>query len=196
MSSLRNICVYCGSSPGRTEIYAHAARQLAQALVSRDIGLVYGGASVGIMGVVADEVQALGGRAIGVIPEPLVRWEVAHDHLTELHVTQSMHERKTKMAELSDGFIALPGGIGTMEEIFEVWTWRQLGYHDKPVGLLNVAGYYDGMLSFLQHSMSEGFMGAWQLGLLQVGTEVDALLPALVQAAGFGQELVALRAVI
>jgi uncharacterized protein (TIGR00730 family) len=158
MTTLRNICVYCGSSAGRTDIYAQAAKQLAQALVQRDIGLVYGGASVGIMGVVADEVLALGGRAIGVIPEPLVRWEVAHDHLTELHVTQSMHERKTKMAELSDGFIALPGGLGTLEEMFEICTWAQLGIHNKPCGLLNIDGYYDPLRTFLDHAVAEQFV--------------------------------------
>ena len=145
---MKNICVYCGSSPGRQEAYSSAARALAKSLVDRNLGLVYGGASVGIMGLIADTVLQLGGRAVGVIPEALVRKEVAHKSLTELHVTQSMHERKTLMAELSDGFIAMPGGIGTLEEIFEIWTWAQLGIHAKPCGLLNAAGYFDALTTF------------------------------------------------
>jgi uncharacterized protein (TIGR00730 family) len=132
--SMKNICVYCGSSIGRQEAYSSAARDLARSLVDRNLGLVYGGASVGIMGLIADTVLQLGGKAVGVIPDALVRKEIAHKNLTELHVTQSMHERKTLMAELSDGFIALPGGIGTLEEIFEIWTWAQLGIHAKPCG--------------------------------------------------------------
>jgi hypothetical protein len=137
MNELKSICVYCGSSPGRLKAYSTAARALAASLVEQNIRLVYGGANVGIMGLLADAVLQLGGEVIGVIPEALVQKEVAHTGLTELHVTQSMHERKTLMAELSDGFVALPGGIGTLEELFEVWTWAQLGFHDKPCGLLN-----------------------------------------------------------
>lgn len=173
---LRNICVYCGSSPGRGELYADAARAVAAALVERDLGLVYGGASVGIMGVVADHVLHLGGRAVGVIPEALASREVAHYGLTELHVTQSMHERKTMMAELSDGFIALPGGIGTMEEIFEIWTWAQLGLHHKPCGLLNIAGYYDPLRAFLDHTVEERFVDPTVRGMLMVEGAPDALL--------------------
>lgn len=173
---LRNICVYCGSSPGRGELYADAARAVAAALVERDLGLVYGGASVGIMGVVADHVLHLGGRAVGVIPEALASREVAHYGLTELHVTQSMHERKTMMAELSDGFIALPGGIGTMEEIFEIWTWAQLGLHHKPCGLLNIAGYYDPLRAFLDHTVEERFVDPTVRGMLMVEDAPDALL--------------------
>jgi hypothetical protein len=173
---MKNICVYCGSSPGRLEAYVDGARALAQALVTRDLGLVYGGASIGLMGLVADTVLQLGGRAVGVIPKALARKEVAHKSLTELHITQSMHERKTLMAELSDGFIAMPGGIGTFEEIFEVWTWAQLGIHAKPVGLLNVAGYYDGLTTFLDHAAAEQFLKPQHRGVLIVEQEPVALL--------------------
>jgi uncharacterized protein (TIGR00730 family) len=173
---MKNICVYCGSSPGRIEAYADGARALARALVARDLGLVYGGASVGIMGLVADSVLQLGGRAVGVIPEALKRKEIEHKGLTELHVTTSMHERKTLMAELSDGFIALPGGIGTFEEIFEVWTWAQLGFHAKPCGLLNVAGYYDGLTHFLDHSVAEQFVKAAHRATLLVEAQPEILL--------------------
>jgi uncharacterized protein (TIGR00730 family) len=173
---MKNICVYCGSSAGRLEAYAEAARAMAQAMVERDLGLVYGGASIGIMGMVADAVLQLGGRAVGVIPEALARREVAHGGLTALHITQSMHERKTLMAELSDGFVALPGGIGTFEEIFEVWTWAQLGIHDKPCGLLNVAGYYDALISFLDHATQEQFLRPAHRALLIVEQEPGALL--------------------
>lgn len=174
--NIRNICVYCGSSPGRIDLYSDAARQLAEALVKRDIGLVYGGASIGLMGTVADQVLALGGRVVGVIPESLATREVAHHGLTELHVTRSMHERKTLMAERADGFIALPGGIGTMEEIFEIWTWAQLGLHHKPCGLLNVAGYYDPLHAFLDHTVTEGFVQPVIRGMLLVESDPDNLL--------------------
>jgi len=173
---MRSICVYCGSSPGRLEIYAAAARALAGILVERDIRLVYGGASVGIMGALADEVLRLGGRVVGVIPESLVRKEVAHASLTELHVTGSMHERKMTMADLSDGFVALPGGIGTLEEIFEVWTWVQLGIHHKPCGLLNVGGYFDGLIGFLNHAVAEGFVKPLQRAQLFVESDPGKLL--------------------
>ncbi len=137
---MRNVCVYCGSSPGRREDYVEAARAFARELVTRGMGLVYGGASVGIMGAVADAVLAEGGRVTGVIPQALQEKELAHPGLTELHVTDSMHQRKTRMAELADGFVAMPGGVGTLEELFEIWTWAQLGWHHKPCALLNVAG--------------------------------------------------------
>ena len=146
---MKAVCVYCGSSAGRRPEYAESARRLGGELVSRGLGLVYGGSSVGIMKVVADAVLERGGRVTGVIPEALVRKEIAHRGLTELHVTASMHERKMRMAELSDAFVALPGGIGTLEELFEAWTWGQLGLHAKPCGLLNVAGYWDGLTAFL-----------------------------------------------
>lgn len=173
---MKNICVYCGSNPGRQEAYSSAARALAQSLVDRNLGLVYGGASVGIMGLIADTVLQLGGRAVGVIPEALVRKEVAHKSLTELHVTQSMHERKNLMAELSDGFIAMPGGIGTLEEIFEIWTWAQLGIHAKPCGLLNAAGYFDALTTFLDHAVAEQFVKPPHRAILIVEQTPDLLL--------------------
>jgi uncharacterized protein (TIGR00730 family) len=173
---MRSVCVYCGSSMGRLGLYAAAARDVAKALVDRDMRLVYGGASVGIMGTVADEVLRLGGQAIGVIPESLARREVAHRSLTELHVTQTMHERKMLMATLSDAFIALPGGIGTLEEIFEIWTWAQLGIHDKPCGLLNVNGYFDPLISFLDRAVTEQFVKPAARSLLFVDSDPEELL--------------------
>lgn len=179
MNRIKNLCIYCGSRPGRLESYADAARKLAESMVKRDIGLVYGGASVGIMGIVANHVLQLGGRAVGVIPEALMLKEVAHHHLTELHVTPSMHARKMLMAELSDGFIALPGGIGTLEEIFEVWTWAQLGLHHKPCGLLNVEGYYDPLRKFLDHTVEEQFVQPDIRSMLIVESEPEALMARL-----------------
>jgi hypothetical protein len=176
MENMKSICVYCGSSPGRVEAYADAARSLAAALVERNIRLVYGGAGVGIMGVLADKVLELGGEVVGVIPEALVKMEVAHDNLTELHVTGSMHERKMLMAELSDGFIALPGGIGTLEEIFEIWTWTQLGLHQKPCGLLNIAGYYDALIGFLDHAAAEQFIKPVHRAMLIVERDAGVML--------------------
>lgn len=176
MTVINSICVYCGSSPGRIEAYASAADELAEALVSRNIRLVYGGAGIGIMGIVADRVLALGGEVVGVIPKALAHKEVAHASLTELHVTHSMHERKMLMAELSDGFIALPGGIGTLEELFEIWTWAQLGFHQKPCGLLNVEGYYDSLIRFLDHVLAEQFVKSHHRAMLMVETNPIALL--------------------
>ncbi|MGZ5049789.1 MAG: LOG family protein [Methylobacter sp.] len=176
MATIHSICVYCGSSPGRLDAYASAAHALAEALVARDIRLVYGGAGIGIMGEVADRVLELGGEVVGVIPKALAHKEVAHANLTELHVTQSMHERKMRMAELADGFIALPGGIGTLEELFEIWTWAQLGFHQKPCGLLNVAGYYDALIQFLDHVRDEQFVKPLHRDILMVESEPDALL--------------------
>ena len=152
---MKNICVYCGSSAGRREEYREAAELLAAELVTRNIGLVYGGASIGIMGAIADAVLARGGRVTGVIPEALAIREVPHHGLTQMHVVGSMHERKAMMADLSDGFIALPGGLGTIEELFEILTWSQLGFHAKPCGLLNVADYYQHLINFLDHSVAE-----------------------------------------
>lgn len=173
---MKSICVYCGSNPGRQEAYSRAARDLARALVNRNLKLVYGGASVGIMGLIADTVLQLGGEAVGVIPEALVRKEVAHPNLTELHVTQSMHERKTLMAELSDGFIAMPGGIGTLEEIFEIWTWAQLGFHKKPCGLLNTEGYFDSLTTFFDHAVAEQFVKQPHRSMLLVDSAPEMLL--------------------
>ena len=176
MTSINSICIYCGSSPGKRDAYATAAIALAESLVRRNIRLVYGGASIGIMGTVADQVLKLGGQVVGVIPKALAHKEVAHANLTELHVTQSMHERKTRMAELADGFIALPGGIGTLEELFEIWTWAQLGFHNKPCGLLNVEGYYDSLIGFLDHVLAEQFVKSHHRTMLMVETDPDALL--------------------
>ncbi len=176
MTPINSICIYCGSSPGRLEAYGLAAYALAEALVRRNIRLVYGGAGIGIMGRLADQVLKLGGQAIGVIPKALAHKEVAHKNLTQLHVTQSMHERKMLMAELSDGFIALPGGIGTLEELFEIWTWAQLGFHTKPCGLLNVEGYYDALIGFLDHVLAEQFVKKDHHAMLIVETNPDALL--------------------
>lgn len=173
---MKTVCVYCGSSAGRRPEYSAAARRLGEELVSRGLDLVYGGSSVGIMKVVADAVLERGGRVTGVIPEALVRKEIAHRGLTELHVTSSMHERKMKMAELSDAFVALPGGIGTLEELFEAWTWGQLGLHAKPCGLLNVAGYWDGLTAFLDHSVAEGFVKEANRAMLVVSGDPKELL--------------------
>lgn len=182
--SVSSICVFCGSRPGTNPAYALAARHMGQVLAARGIRLVYGGGRVGLMGVLADAALAAGGRVVGVIPEALLRLEVGHRALTELHVVPNMHARKRMMAELSDAFVALPGGIGTFEELFEVWTWLQLGYHAKPVGLLNVAGYYDPLLAFLDRSVAQGFVPPAQRALLQVETHADALLDRLAALSG------------
>lgn len=176
MPTINSLCVYCGSSPGRLEAYTLAAVSLAEALVRRNIRLVYGGAGIGIMGKLADNVLKLGGQAVGVIPKALAHKEVAHQNLTELHITQSMHERKMLMAELADGFVALPGGIGTLEELFEIWTWAQLGFHNKPCGLLNIDGYYDLLIGFLDHALTEQFVKKHHHGLLMVEETPAALL--------------------
>ncbi|MFD1426028.1 uncharacterized protein (TIGR00730 family) [Kroppenstedtia sanguinis] len=155
---MKNICVFCGSSPGSNPVYIEGAKQLGIALAESDITLVYGGARVGLMGAVADTVLDHGGQAIGVIPKSLVDREIAHTGLTHLHIVDSMHERKALMADLADGFIALPGGSGTLEEFFEVFTWAQLGHHQKPCGLLNLNDYYTPLLQFIDHTIREGFM--------------------------------------
>ena len=152
------ICVFCGSSTGYRAEYAAAARALALALVERGIGIVYGGGSVGLMGVLADTALEAGGEVVGVIPRPLASRELAHSALTQLYLVASMHERKALMASLADGFIALPGGLGTLEETTEILTWAQLGIHDKPVGVINVSGYYDGLRGLLAHGVEEGFI--------------------------------------
>lgn len=155
---MKRICVYCGSSPGRLPEYRKAASDLGRQMAARGLGLVYGGASVGVMGAVADAVLESGGSAIGVIPHALATKEVAHHGLDQLLVVDSMHERKAKMAELSDGFIALPGGWGTIEEIFEMLTWAQLGFHEKPCGLLNTENYYDSLFTFLEKAIEQQFV--------------------------------------
>jgi uncharacterized protein (TIGR00730 family) len=173
---MRRICVYCGSSPGRIPGYRQAAAALGEQLVERDLGLVYGGAGIGVMGAIADAVLTRGGQAIGVIPESLAVKEVAHEGLTEQHVVASMHDRKALMAELSDGFIALPGGWGTIEEIFEVLTWAQLGFHEKPCGLLNVNGYFDGLFAFLEHAIDQQFVKPAHRQMLIMETDASRLL--------------------
>lgn len=178
------VCVYCGSREGADPAHATAARAVGQHIGKRRWRLVYGGAQVGLMGVLADAALAAGAEVVGVIPRSLMAREVGHAGLTELQVVETMHQRKQAMAERADAFLALPGGIGSFEELFEAWTWRQLGYHDKPVGILNVAGYYAGLLDFLAHSVREGFMGEWQMGLIRAGGEATVLLEALVEEAG------------
>ncbi len=163
---MKTLCVYCGASLGKSPIYAEQARELAGAMVREGLALVYGGGKVGLMGVIADEVMRLGGEVTGVIPQALLDKEVGHHGLTRLHVVRDMHERKAMMAELSGGFIAMPGGIGTLEELFEVFTWSQLGLHDKPIGLLNVDGFYDRLIGFLQHVVQQEFLRPQQASLL------------------------------
>ena len=154
---MKSICVFCGSSYGTRETYADAARATGRVIADQGYTLVYGGARVGLMGTVADAALEAGGKVIGVLPKALEDKEIGHEGLTELHLVGSMHERKAKMADLSDAFIALPGGVGTLEEIFEVWTWGQLGYHKKPCGFLNIDGYYDHLIRFLDHQTDQGF---------------------------------------
>jgi uncharacterized protein (TIGR00730 family) len=170
------ICVYAGSNPGTNPAYAEAAAELARLLASRDIGVVYGGGKVGLMGILADSALAAGGEVIGVIPQDLMDREVGHGGVTELHVVASMHERKALMAELSDAFVALPGGIGTLEELIEVYTWSQLGLHDKPMGMLNVAGYYDGLAALLDHAVQEGFLRSQHRAALHTAATPAELL--------------------
>lgn len=155
---MRSICVYCGSQVGALPSYQEHAKLLAKTLVENDLQLIYGGGNIGLMGVLADEVMRLNGRVIGVIPIALHEKEVAHLSITELHIVKDMHERKAKMASLADGFIALPGGLGTLEELFEMLTWSQLEFHKKPVGLLNIDHYYDDLIRFLQHSVQQKFV--------------------------------------
>ena len=176
---MKRICVFCASSSGKLPAYREAARSLARALTKRRLGLVYGGSNIGLMGEIADAVLAGGGEVIGVIPKPMVSREVAHRGLNDLRVVETMHERKTLMAELSDGFIALPGGMGTLEEFFEITTWAQLGLHHKPCGLLNVAGYYDKLIEFLDQAMQEGFIKPIHRALMTVASDADSLLDKL-----------------
>ena len=179
-----SVCVYCGSRPGNDPVYAEAARATGQWIGEHGGQLVYGGGRNGLMGIVAEATQAAGGRVVGIIPKALVDLEQANTHCDELHVVDTMHERKALMADRSDAFIALPGGIGTFEELFEVWTWRQLRYHDKAIGVLNVAGYYDELLVFLANSVRAGFMSEAQMTLFKTDTAVERIMRAVVQAAG------------
>ena len=179
---MRRICVFCGSSTGLRPDYRLAAEAMGTALARRGQELVYGGGKVGLMGIMADAALAAGGRVTGVIPQALVAKEVGHAGLTELRVVRSMHERKALMAELADGFVALPGGMGTLDEMFEILTWAQLGIHAKPCGLLNVAGYFDPLLGFVRHSVAEGFVRQEHGSMLQVAAQPDALLDLLQHA--------------
>ena len=181
-----SVCVYCGSRLGNKPGYQALAQALGTAIGQRGWQLVSGGGRAGLMGTVADATLKAGGRVVGVIPESLMKLEVGHAGLTELHVVDSMHSRKQLMAERSDAFIAMPGGIGTFEELFEVWTWRHLGYHDRPLGLLDTEGYWLPMMAFLQHSVAEGFMGADQMAMLRVDDDIERLLDAM--AAGSGAD--------
>jgi uncharacterized protein (TIGR00730 family) len=178
-----SLTVYCGSRDGNTPAFIDVAVQVGRWIGAQGGQLVYGGGNNGLMGIMADATLRAGGRVVGVIPHALVEREWAKRDCTELHIVDNMHERKRMMAERADAFLALPGGIGTFEEFFEAWTWRQLGYHDKPVGLLNAGGYYDPLITFLQGSVSHGFMSDWQMDLVQVADDALTLLPALVQAA-------------
>ncbi|NVM79211.1 hypothetical protein FHW83_005048 [Duganella sp. SG902] len=172
----KSICVYCGANPGASPRFAEEARALARALVERNLSLVYGGGKVGLMGVIADEVLRLGGEVTGVIPTALVEREVGHTGLTRQFIVKDMHERKAMMAQLSDGFIAMPGGLGTLEELFEVLTWAQLGIHSKPIGLLNVDGYYDGLVSFVRHATEQELVRPQHAALMMVENDGEALL--------------------
>jgi len=183
---MKTLCVYCGSSVGKSPAYLAAAKALGEELIRRDITLVYGGASVGIMGAIADTVVEGGGKAIGVIPQSLANKEIAHTSLTELFVVDSMHTRKSKMAELSDGFVALPGGFGTLEELFEMLTWSQLGFHQKPIGLFNVAGYYNHLLAFLQNSLDQQYIKQQHHDLLLASDAVEPLLDQMLSFKSLG----------
>ncbi|MCG8614702.1 MAG: TIGR00730 family Rossman fold protein [Desulfobacterales bacterium] len=173
---MKRVCVYCGSSDGKKAEYKAAARELGAAMLEKDIGLVYGGAQIGIMGEIADTVVDGGGEVIGIMPKSLADREIYHTGLTRLEIVNSMHERKAMMAELSDGFIALPGGLGTIEEIFEVLTWAQLGFHRKPCALLNAIGYYDHLSAFLNHTVIEGFVNTASRAMLMTESDPRALL--------------------
>jgi hypothetical protein len=179
LSIVTSICVYCGSSPGKDPAFLRAAQEVGTLIAKRGLTLIYGGGNVGLMGALADTVLAAGGRVVGVIPDHLVRWEVGHNGLTERHVVESMHERKAKMASLADGFLALPGGVGTLEEIIEVFVWMQLGLHAKPCALLNVNGYYDPLVKFLAHMTESRFLRPEQLSQLIVAREPSEALDRL-----------------
>jgi len=176
---MRRICVFCGSRPGVNPAYQAAAESLGKTFAERGIELVYGGGNVGLMGIIADACLAAGGKVVGVIPRALLEWEVGHEGLTRLEVVDSMHSRKARMAELADGFIALPGGLGTFEELFEILTWAQLGFHNKPVALLNCEGYYQPLIQMMERGVGEGFMKTENRGLLLVEDNVYALLRAM-----------------
>lgn len=176
---MHRVCVFCGSSTGTDPTFTRHMVALAHALTSRNLDLVYGGGNIGLMGILADAVLAQGGKVIGVIPHSIFQKEIAHNNLTELHVVKSMHDRKAMMAEMADAFIAAPGGIGTMEEMFEIWTWGQLGFHTKPFGFLNTDGFFTSLLAFLDHSTSQGFVMERHRQMAMVETDPDRLLDRL-----------------
>jgi uncharacterized protein (TIGR00730 family) len=178
---MQRICVFCGSQSGTNSVYQQAAEALGSLLVHHGYGLVYGGGHVGLMGSIADAVLRAGGEVLGVIPEAMVSRELAHTNVTHLYIVPSMHARKARMAELADAFIAMPGGYGTFEELFEIITWAQLGLHQKPIGLLNVAGYFDALIMMIEHAIAEGFIRAVHRQLIVVATQPAALLEALAQ---------------
>jgi len=180
-----SVCVYCGSKFGTDPRFAAVAAEVGQWIGQHGGQLVYGGGRNGLMGIVADSTRAAGGRVVGIIPRALVEREWAHEGCDELHIVETMHERKGMMMARADAFVALPGGIGTFEELFEVWAWRQLGYHDKPIGILSSHGYYARMMAFMQQTVEDGFMGEWQMDLVRTGEAAAPLLRELVQAAGF-----------
>lgn len=184
-----SLCVYCGSRHGNDPVFTQIAVEVGQWIGAHGGQLVYGGGRNGLMGEVAQATLAAGGSVVGIIPKALQEREWAHDGCSELHIVETMHERKRMMMERADAFVALPGGIGTFEEFFEVWTWRQLGYHDKPVGLLNASGYYDSLLNLTRQSTEAGFMGEWQNELITSGDSVSKLLPVLINEAGLSTAL-------
>ena len=183
-----SLCVYCGSRPGTRPELRDNAVEVGRWIGERGGQLVYGGGNNGLMGLMADATLAARGRVVGIIPQSLVEREYAKRDCTELHIVDNMHDRKRMMAERADAFLALPGGTGTFEEFFETWTWRQLGYHDKPIGLLDAGGYFKPLLAFLAESVRHGFISDWQMELVTVGTEAATLLPQLVQSAGMRTE--------
>jgi len=182
VKNLDQLAVYCGSAPGTDPAFAEAAKATAAAMVREKIQLVYGGGRLGLMGLIADSVLELGGEVYGVIPQALVDIEVAHPSVTELHVVETMHERKAKMTELADGFLALPGGFGTLDELFEAWSWNALGYHKKPFCLLNTNGYWDGLITFIDHATESGFMSAQRRQQLLVAETPEQALELLDEA--------------
>jgi uncharacterized protein (TIGR00730 family) len=183
VKNLDQLAVYCGSAPGTDPVFADAARATAAAMVERKVQLVYGGGRLGLMGLIADTMLELGGEVYGVIPQALVDIELAHPSVTELHIVETMHERKAKMTELADGFLALPGGIGTLDEVFEAWSWNALGYHKKPFCLLNVQGFWDGLIAFIDHATANGFLSQQRRGQLLIASTPGEALELLDEAA-------------
>jgi hypothetical protein len=183
VKAVRRLAVYCGSAPGSSPVFAEAARATAKAMVGQGVELVYGGGRLGLMGLIADSVLELGGQVYGVIPAALVELEVAHEGITKLHRVETMHQRKAKMTELADAFLALPGGIGTLDELFEAWSWNALGYHAKPFCLLNVEGFWDGMIDFMDHATRNGFLSPQRRKQLLVASTPEEALEYLDEAA-------------